>query len=105
GQPAEVVVVQAQQVHVDEQQIHFGIADAFADPEAGAVHAVHALLDRCERVGETEAAIAVAVPVDADVFAHGLNDFAAHETDELADALWRRVSDRVREADAARAGA
>ena len=44
-----------------------GVADALADAERGAVHAIGAELERPERVLEREAAIVVAVPIDADL--------------------------------------
>ena len=56
----------AHQHQVHEQQVHRRVADALADAERGAVHAGRARLERRDAVDDGEAAVAVAVPVDAD---------------------------------------
>ena len=66
------------------------------------MHAIGAVLERPERVAESEAAVVVPVPVDADLRARARDD-AARELNEVADAVGRRVADRVREDEAARA--
>ena len=66
----------AHQHQVHEQQVHRRVADPLADAERGAVQPRRAGLERGQRVGDGEVAIAVAVPVDADSAAalvdHGL---------------------------------
>src|SRR5271168_2208460 len=53
--------------------------------------------DGCERIGNSQAAVVVAVPVDADFFAAGLHDIIDSEFDEVVGALGRGVSDRIAE--------
>ncbi len=93
----------AEELEVDEQEIHLGVADALADAERGAVHAVGAGFDGGHAVREPEAAIVVPVPVDAHVELVAGDDLFAHEAHERAHAVGRRVADGVREADAPRA--
>ena len=57
----------AEELEVEQDQLHRRVADALADAERGAVDAIGAELERPEGVDEREAAIVVAVPVDADV--------------------------------------
>ena len=95
----------AEEVQVDEQQVHLGVADALADAEGGGVDAVDAGLDRGEAVGEPEAAVAVAVPVELHLLAAAADDLILHEAHEGADAVGGRVADGVGEAEAARAPA
>src|ERR671925_1347846 len=93
----------AEQLQVDEQQIHFRIADALANAQRGAMHAVYALLDCGQCVREAETTVAVPVPVELHGLAGTGNDFSTQEPDELPHALRRGVPDRIRETDAARA--
>ena len=61
-----LTVEQAEELEVEEDELHLRVADALADAERSAVYAVGAELERPERVFEGEAAVVVAVPVDAD---------------------------------------
>ena len=56
-----------------------------------------------QRIGDGEAAIVVAVPIDANFFAAGLDDFADDKLNEVVRALGRGVADRVAEDDGVRA--
>ncbi len=61
--------------------------------------------DGGERIGDGEAAIVVAMPVDANFFAGGLDDFIDYEFDEIEGAGGRGVADGVAEDGGASAGA
>ena len=54
--------------------------------------------DRGQRVGDGQAAIVVAVPIDADVFAAGFDDFVDGKFYEVVGALRVGVADGVAEA-------
>ena len=57
-------MVRAQQLQIDDQQIHLGVADPLADAERGGVHAVDARLDRRQTVDESHAPVTMPVPID-----------------------------------------
>ena len=81
----EVVIGQlAEQLEVEQDLIERRVADALADAERGAVDAIGAVLDREDRVDDAEAAIVVAVPVDADVGAADAVEHVARELEEVA---------------------
>ena len=90
--------MRSHQHQVHQQQIHRRVADALADAERRAVQPRRAGLERAQRVDDGEVAIAVAVPVDADVAA-ALVDDALHEADDRRGAGRRRVADGVGDAD------
>src|SRR5580700_1114994 len=53
--------------------------------------------DGCDRIGNSQATVVVAVPVDADLFAARLHDFIDGKFDEVVGALRRGVADRIAE--------
>ena len=92
-----LVVEQAEELQVQEDELHRRVADALADAERRAVHAVGAELERPERVLEREAAVVVAVPVDADVVAPAPAMMLRVKCDEVAHAVGRGVARPCRE--------
>ena len=68
-QRREVAIDEAHHHQVDEQQLHRRVANALADPEGGGVHAGGAGFERGDAVDDRQVAIAVAVPVKADLCA------------------------------------
>ena len=96
----EVAVDEAEELHVDQQLVHRGVAHALADAERAAVHAVGERRGR-ERVDRPEAA--VVVPVVVDLHRAVTHDLVAHERQQIAHPFRRRMADRVRDADALRA--
>ena len=96
----EVLILElAEQLQVQQDELHLRVADALADAERRAVHAIGAVLERPDRVLEREAAIVVAVPVDADRRRPMPAMIALREVDEVAHAVGRRVADGVAEAE------
>src|SRR5262249_19824484 len=91
----------AEEAEVVDEQLEARVADALADTEAGAVHAVHAGLRGPERGREREAAIVVAVPVELDVRGAHRGELAAREADQRLNAVRRDVARRIAEAEAA----
>ncbi len=92
----------------DELQVHHDlierrVADALADAEDRAVHAIRAVLQRVDRVRHAEAAIVVPVPVDPDVARAPRGEQVARELDEVAHAVGRDVTDGVAEREPRRA--
>ena len=65
-QARQVPIDPAEQLKVDEELVHRRVADALPDPERAGVHAVRAGFEGPDGVGDTEAAVLVAVPVDLD---------------------------------------
>src|SRR5687767_9144957 len=63
------------------------------------MNAVDTLLDGGQAVGETETAVAVAMPVELHRLAGGCDDLIAHEAHQTADAIGRRVPYRIGEAE------
>src|SRR5688572_19705191 len=63
------------------------------------MNAIDTLLDGGQAVRETEAAVAVAMPVELHRLAGGRDDLVAHEAHEPADAIGGRVSYRIGEAE------
>ena len=55
--------MRAQQLQVDDQEIHLGVADPLADAKGGGMHAIHSRLDRRETVDEPHPPITMPMPV------------------------------------------
>ena len=94
GQRGQVVVDQAEQLAVDQQQVHRRVAGAFADAECGRVDAIGAGFDSRQAVGDRQLAVAVAVPVDLDVGVVRLGQLA-HELQHRLRPLRSGVAHRV----------
>ena len=99
----EIAIDQAHQAEIDEHQFHRRVADAFAERICGGVNLICAASDGGERICDGEAAVVVAVPIDADFLAAGFDDFIDGKFDQVVGALRRRVADGVAEDDGARA--
>lgn len=99
AEATQVAVDPAQQFEVGEQQIHRRVAGTFADAQGRTVHFIDSGFHRGHAVREVQIAIAVSVPVDADISALALHN-AFHERHEIAHTVWRRVAARVANADA-----
>jgi len=97
----EVAIDQAQQAEIDEHEFHGCVADTLAEGIGGGVNAVGAGGNGRQGVGDGQAAIVVAVPVDANFLAGGLHDFGDGELNEIEGALRHGVSDGVAENDGA----
>src|SRR4051812_17579617 len=67
------------------------------------MHAFRAGRECSERVGDGQSTIAVAVPVNANLFAAGLHHFVNYETDQRSDPRGRNVPAGVADHDGARA--
>ena len=104
-EPREVLVDQAEQPQIYEHQFHRRVADAFAERERGGVNLIGAGGNRGERIRDGEAAIVVAVPIDANFFAGWLHDFFDCKFHQIVGAARRGVADGVAQHDGARAGA
>src|SRR2546422_7315900 len=91
----------AQQLQVDEQEIHLGVADPLAHTQGGGVYAIDAGLDRREAVDEAHSPVAVAMPIHSYVL--GPYDLLLYKSYQRLDAIRRGVSHRVRQADPHRA--
>ncbi|KPK05894.1 MAG: hypothetical protein AMS20_05515 [Gemmatimonas sp. SG8_28] len=66
-QGGEIVVPPAEQSEVHQELLHRCIAHALTNAQGGAVHASSTGLECGDRVGDVQAAVPVAVPVDTDV--------------------------------------
>ena len=66
----EIVVSNAEKPQVDEQLLNRRVAYAFSNTQRRTVYTGRARLQGRERVGKTQAPVAVTVPVDADGVAH-----------------------------------
>src|SRR5919107_1715905 len=104
AQPREVVVNPAHELQVYEKLIHRRVADALADAQGRAVNLVGPALDGGDGVDDPEAAILVAVPVEAHAAALLFDDLP-DEAHDRARAVGRGVADGVADADGARARA
>ena len=93
-QAGEIVVAVPHHHEVDHQQIDRRVAAALADAERRAVQPRRAGLERGDARGDAEPAIAVPVPVDADVGAQ-FGDQRLHERDEGPRAARGRVAHRI----------
>ena len=102
AQLPQVCVDPPQQAEVHQQQIEVRVADALAQAERATVDPVGAGNGRLDGIDDAEAAIAVAVPVEADVRFH-LVQHPADVADHRTGAIGRRVADRVADRDARRA--
>src|SRR5690606_9718010 len=91
----------AEQLHVEQDELHLRIADPLTDAKGGAVHAIGAVLERPERVLESETAVVVTVPIDTDLGTRS-GDHGTREGNEVTDAIRRCVADGIRQADSAR---
>src|SRR5206468_10482948 len=100
-QLANVPLVRAQQLQVDDEEIHFRVSDTLPHTERGGMDAIHTGLDRRETVDQPHAAVAMTVPIYFDGLLH--DDFLLDESDQRLYAVRRCVPDRISEADAARA--
>ena len=103
-QPRKIVIDQADQAQVHEHQFHGRVADAFAQRQRGGVNLIGAGGDRGQRIRDGEAAIIVAVPIDADFFAGWLDDFFDTKFYQIVGAARGGVADGVAENRGARAG-
>ena len=65
------------QVH--QHLVHLRVADALADSERSRMHAVAPATKAASEFGDRHAAIAVAVPIDANLLAAGLHHFLDDE--------------------------
>src|SRR4029077_18482722 len=101
----EVAVDEAHETEIDEHEFHWRIAHAFAERIGGGVNAVGASGYGPKRIGDGQAAIVVAVPIDADFFAAGLHNFFDGEFNQVVRALRRGVADGVAQNDRARTAA
>ncbi len=72
----------SEQFQVDQHLVHLRVADALADAASRSVHNLRACDQRTEGVGNRESAIAVAVPLHANIGATGLHHFVHHELDQ-----------------------
>jgi hypothetical protein len=97
-----LIFEQAEQLEIEEDELHRGIADPFADAERGAVHAVGAELEGPQRVFERETAVVVTVPIDAHLSARLFDDLLG-KADQVAHTVRRGVAHGIRDAEAARA--
>ena len=94
--------MRAQQVEVDEKQIHLGVANSLSNAERCCVYPVSARLYRREAICQSQAAIAVAVPVELNIFAARLDDLVAHEAHERTHTLRSGVAHGVGETETPR---
>src|SRR6185437_16628265 len=62
----EILLEETEELQIEENQLHLRVADTLADSERGAVHAVCAELECPDGIHESETAIVVTVPVEAD---------------------------------------
>src|SRR5271157_51639 len=93
----------AHQFQIHQHLVNLGVAHALAQTDGAAVHTIRARDDRGHGVGDGEAAIAVAVPVHANLFARGLNDFLDHKAHQSQRAHRSGVAGGVANADGPRA--
>src|SRR6266851_387209 len=96
---ARTVEGMVEQLQVDEELVAGRVAHALADARRAAVQARRSRGARRQRVGQGEAAVVVAVPVEPDVGTGHL----ARELHQRGRALGGGVPDRVAETEAARA--
>ena len=99
-QLANIPFVRAQQLQVDDEEIHFGVPDALPHAERGGMDAIHAGLDRRKTVDQPHPAVTMTVPVYLDGLS--LHDFLLDESYQCLYAVRRRVPHRISEADAPR---
>jgi hypothetical protein len=90
GQLGELALVDTEELQIHEQQIERRVADALADAQDGAVHAICAGLDRRQRVPEPEPPVVVSVPVDARLRSEPTDELL-REVDHVEHAVRRRV--------------
>src|SRR5207249_4697523 len=105
-EPGDVLLLPGRDAHefqVDEDLIHLGVADALTNAQRASMHAVRTGYEGSHRIGGSEAAVAVAVPVHADFLAGRFDDFFHHELDQREGAHRSGVSGGVAEDDSARA--
>ena len=95
-----LILEQAEELQVEEEQLHLRVADALADAEAGAVDAVGAELEgpdaRSRARGRGRCGRASRSPI----VGAGAGDDVLRELDQVAHAVGRRVADGVAEAEA-----
>ena len=99
AQHRQVVVDQAQQAQIDQQQVHFRVAGAFADAQRRGVHARRTRFQGRQRIHQAHAAVAVPVPVDAHRRVQLLGD-AGDIGHQPLDAIRRRMAAGVAHAHA-----
>ena len=85
----QVALDVAHQHQVDQQQVHRRVADPLADAERRPVQARGAGLEGGDAVDHGEVAVAVTVPVDADVRAELASTCATNRTTAAAPPAWR----------------
>ena len=104
GQGGEIREVALPSVHegeVHHELVHGDIAGALADAQDGAVELIGARLEGGDGIGDAQAPVVVAVPVDPDGLA--LDDLFLHEPDQVPDAHGGGMAAGVRKADGVRA--
>ncbi len=98
----EVAIDQTHQAEVDQHEFHRACCPRARPAELAAAWTwCGPGGDGGERISDGQAAVVVAVPVDADFFAAGLHDFIDSELDEVVGALRRGVADGIAEDDSA----
>ena len=93
----------AHQLEIDQHLVHLRIAHAFANADGASVNAICPRDQRRHRVGNREPAVAVPVPVQANLLARRLHHFLDHEPHQRERAHGRRVPRSVADHDGPRA--
>ena len=95
--------MKAQQLEVDEQQVHLGVAHSLADTQGRAVHAVYARLNGCQGIRKTKTSIPMSVPIELHILAANGNNFLLGKPDQCPHAVRCGMTHGVGQADAASA--
>src|SRR6266436_10136016 len=101
-EPRKILMNQIHQAKIDKHQFHRRIAHALTESVGGGVNLMRACSDGRERIRNRQAAVVMAVPIHANLFAGGFHHLVDGKLDEIECAARCSVADRVAQNDGAR---